>query len=932
MKLLCFLFLTFFTHSLVAATATGVYNGCPTLDFTWHTNQQNIINYSMDITDISQVEDNLFEITIHVTGSEQIPLKYLYSLKVIGVNGPKGTVQLYGKNENTYLIDNPTDFTTTFEIYATLTDCQYWMSNFQIQFEYMQGDASQYWETWTWGTTTFDLGTGCTNYDNQGHSQTDFPGFYWTIGLPSECVAESNSVESIATSSSMVSVPVSSSDETSSLLAATTTQLSISTTEEYIGTTDLPPISFELDDILVDGIPTGWSSGWDDLTTSSVAMESSLDAEFRTRVTLASSTEITSSVIDHAASTNTYASVDHTTTLETVTSADPITAATSEVSNSETTLIFSSSLPVSSTQVSLSSHSLDAIENSAATTPVTPIETSIQVTSNDPEFKPQSTSSSELNYSSALIESVTIATDSIVSSETASFANSSAIYDKPTSTLEADSKTSSTMFTYERPMGAPPRFPIVPVSVSEVMTALVSSVSSADSASYAMPSQSFATDIIAKNSTIPVSSRSSLDARETTQPSSLTTSTNSFSSISIVSPVVGLSLYDLPSASLPPVDAQTYSSEMSASSFMTSITSTSSMPISTVTITSSSNAITSSVISSRSSLDARQTTVNNNTSGVTTNTVRIPNKEQKVSQSIVSFTTSELLNLSSATFSRKASSSDPAVSATILSSNVIPDPSSSLSSSSQWTSVSSSSGNMSTIHTTGNSVNSSLSTVTQDTPTTILTTSIATTKTETITSCSNDRCHTSVVTTTIGTVVTNTVYSCNNTLSISSSNKTCEDCATQTTTSHISHGIPSTHITNSAESTPITAATPTTPITHRQTTESLSRSSSVASIDVTHSDSSTVSHTTESGSTTTTLSSRITPEAFINTVSSIVPYTTHSTITRVYSSISSQSSEVPTSQTSTSSVPQVQNYQNSGDKLIFSVPWIISIICVLQVL
>ncbi|GMM57133.1 hypothetical protein DAKH74_037490 [Maudiozyma humilis] len=887
----------------------------------------------MDITDISQVEDNLFEITIHVTGSQQIPLKYLYSLKVIGVNGPKGTVQLYGKNENTYLIDNPTDFTTTFEIYATLTDCQYWMSNFQIQFEYMQGDASQYWETWTWGTTTFDLGTGCTNYDNQGHSQTDFPGFYWTIGLPSECVPESNSVESIATSSSMVSVPVSSSDETSSLLAATTTQLSISTTEEYIGTTDLPPISFELDDILVDGIPTGWSSGWDDLTTSSVAMESSLDAEFRTRVTLASSSEITSSVIDHAASTNTYASVDHTTTLETVTSADPITAATSEVSNSKTTLIFSSSLPVSSTQVSLSSHSLDAIENSAATTPVTPIETSIQVTSNDPEFKPQSTSSSELNDSSALIESVTIATDSIVSSETASFANSSAIYDKPTSTLEADSKTSSTMFTYERPMGAPPRSPIVPVSVSEAMTTLVAnSSSSVASLSHATSSESSTTDIITKNATIPVSSRSSLDARETTEPSSSTTGNNSFSSIPIVSTAIGLSLYDLPSAALPPVDAQTYSSEMPASSFMTSITSTSSMPIRTVTITSSSNAITSSVISSRSSLDARQTTVNNSTSGVTTNTVSIPNKEQKVSQSIVAFTTSELVNLSSATFSRNASSSDPVVSATILSSNVISDPSSFVASSNQWTSVSSSSGNMSTIHTTGNSINSSSSTLTQDIPTTIVTTSIATTKTQTITSCSNDRCHTSVVTTTIGTVVTNTVYSCNNTLSVSSSNKTCEDCTTQTTTSHISHGIPSTHITNSAESTPITTATPTTPITHRQTTESLSRSSSVASIDVNHSDSSTVSHITESGSTTTTLSSRITPEAFINTVSSVAPYNTHSTITRVYSSISSQSSEVPTAQTLTSSVPQVQNYQNSGDKLIFSVSWIISIICVLQVL
>ena len=398
------LFLTLLTHSLVAATATGVYNGCPNLDFTWHTNIQNIMSYSMDITDLSQVQDNLFEITIHVTGSQQIPLKYLYSLKVIGVNGPKSTVQLYGKNENTYLIDNPTDFTTTFEIYASLTDCQYWMSNFQIQFEYMQGDASQYWETWTWGTTTFDLGTGCTNYDNQGHSQTDFPGFYWTVGLPSECVAESDTVVSVATSSSQVIDPVSS-DEASSVLATTSTLHSTSTTDEYTTTADFTPFSFDPYDMRMGPIPTGWPSGWGDSTTSSVPSESSLDAEFRTRVRLASSSEVIDSTVDQT--TNSYSSVDQSTTFETATSIDPTTTVTSEVSNSETTVKPSSSIPSALPSASLSSHLLDARENSAETTPVTQIETSIQVTSSDPQFKSQSTSSSESSHSSSSTESVT---------------------------------------------------------------------------------------------------------------------------------------------------------------------------------------------------------------------------------------------------------------------------------------------------------------------------------------------------------------------------------------------------------------------------------------------------------------------------------------------------------------------------------------------
>ena len=200
------LFLIFLTilRSHVNAADVAI-NGCPNLDFTWHMANQNILQYTMDITNVNYIENNLFEITIHVVGAETIPLKYLYSLKIIGVNGPKGTVQLYGKNENTYLIDNPTDFTSTFQVYGNLKDCKWWLPNFQIQFEYMQGDASQYWQTWTWGTSTFDLSTGCNNYDNQGHSQTDFPGFYWTVNLPEQCHPKRPSSRSCSSSSSIIS-------------------------------------------------------------------------------------------------------------------------------------------------------------------------------------------------------------------------------------------------------------------------------------------------------------------------------------------------------------------------------------------------------------------------------------------------------------------------------------------------------------------------------------------------------------------------------------------------------------------------------------------------------------------------------------------------------------------------------------------------------
>ncbi|CCD25300.1 uncharacterized protein NDAI_0E04830 [Naumovozyma dairenensis CBS 421] len=170
-------------------TCQTVMNGCPDLNFGWHAANTNILKYYLDILNVEWLGNNLYEITIQVTGEEQIDLKYLYSLKIIGVQGPKSTIQLYGKNENTFLIDSPTNYTVTFQVYggAKKDECNIWLPNFQIQYEYLQGDASKYQNTWKWGTTSFDLSTGCTNYDNQMNSQTDFPGFYWNMDCRNEC-------------------------------------------------------------------------------------------------------------------------------------------------------------------------------------------------------------------------------------------------------------------------------------------------------------------------------------------------------------------------------------------------------------------------------------------------------------------------------------------------------------------------------------------------------------------------------------------------------------------------------------------------------------------------------------------------------------------------------------------------------------------------
>lgn len=101
-----------------STAVSGVTNMCPDLNFQWHAKNTNTMPYYMDLLSVDWVGDNTYELTINVKGEQQIDMKYLYSLKIIGINGPQGTKQLWGKNENTYIIDSPTDFTTKIQVYG----------------------------------------------------------------------------------------------------------------------------------------------------------------------------------------------------------------------------------------------------------------------------------------------------------------------------------------------------------------------------------------------------------------------------------------------------------------------------------------------------------------------------------------------------------------------------------------------------------------------------------------------------------------------------------------------------------------------------------------------------------------------------------------------------------------------------------------------
>ncbi|KAJ1539347.1 Bsc1p, partial [Saccharomyces cerevisiae] len=286
-------------------------NGCPNLDFNWHMSQQNILHYDMDVTSVSWVKDNTYQITIHVKAVKDIPLKYLWSLKIIGVNGPSSTVQLYGKNEKTYLISDPTDFTSTFQVYAypSSDGCTVWMPNFQIQFEYLQGDAAQYWQTWQWGTTTFDLSTGCNNYDNQGHSQTDFPGFYWTY----QCKGNNDGTCTKASSSSITTSSITTSSTTTSSTTTSSTTTSSSTTSSSTTSSSTTSSS-------TTSSSTTSSSTTSSSTTSSSTTSSSTTSSSTTSSSTTSSSTKTSTTTSSTVKSSSTTSIDVTTSVDSHTS------------------------------------------------------------------------------------------------------------------------------------------------------------------------------------------------------------------------------------------------------------------------------------------------------------------------------------------------------------------------------------------------------------------------------------------------------------------------------------------------------------------------------------------------------------------------------------------------------------------------------------
>ncbi|GMM56039.1 Flo11 protein [Maudiozyma humilis] len=865
MKLSQFFLLTTLFQKLVIATATDVYNGCPTLDFTWHTNQQNIINYSMDITDINQIQDNLFNITIHVTGSQQIPLKYLYSLKVIGIDGPNNYVQLYGENEHTYLIDNPTDFSVSFEVYATLTGCKYWMPNFQIQFEYLQGNAAQYWETWTWGTSTFDLISGCDNYDNQGHSQTDFPGFYWNVGLPPECIVDRDPIGNLGTTTI---------DE-----AITSTLITTEDTPNAVGTTTIDEI---ITSTLITTEDNPDTVGTTTYITQSLDSDpsSAIDAGYRSRAKVSGVSGVIDSIVESTGSSQmTHAGEPVTTTVLITT-----TVIVTDIVESDTTF---TKLDSTSTTSSVASCSQESSDN-AASESETPTTITFSTTTTYPPYSrnpgDNRLGSVPTGWPSGWVVSTT-RDENVESTEDITFmATTTQASSSVNTVLESETPSTTTFSTtttyppYSRNPGAN-RLGSVPTG---------------------WPSGW-------------VFSTTSDENTESTEDTTFMTSTIQSSSVEIQNSQVIMTTDQVRSS----VESQD-----------------------TQVVTTSIN----TVIISGLSLTNIQTPVVNSDTVQEKSTVSDPGKEQLNSLTIISqsviVTPTPQADLPSTVSSGLSFSTETVVSSVLTSS----DSTSQSSSSSQLTGTTSSvfepSGANTDISSNSNPTdNTASATNSQTVQSTILTTPVATTVTETSITCSNDICQSKLVTKVVSTVVTEETTS-SSSMSFTSGSIVCSVCVTDTATTTEEFDYPSS--SSISESRSISVPQDNSPSTGTQFVNTVSTTSTSVSKSIGYSMNSYSSHTTESDSGGTSIPVITTTESgtsipvipttesgtSINSESTHVSFTSGRVTTTV--SPTSHTTILIAPQTSTSSIPQVHMFENSASRSIGVFNWLASAIFVLQ--
>ncbi|CAI4696709.1 AQG_2a_G0044260.mRNA.1.CDS.1 [Saccharomyces cerevisiae] len=157
----------------------------------------------MDLLAVDWIESETYGVTVKVQGAESIDWKYLSSLKLTGIDGPQSCVEVTKSNKDCS-INSATEFTVSFPVYAQKIEnepCQVLMPSFQIEYEFLKGEAQQYSEGWKWGETCFNLESGCQHQSSSSKANCDFPLWHWNCGHIPGCPSSSSSTSTASGSS-----------------------------------------------------------------------------------------------------------------------------------------------------------------------------------------------------------------------------------------------------------------------------------------------------------------------------------------------------------------------------------------------------------------------------------------------------------------------------------------------------------------------------------------------------------------------------------------------------------------------------------------------------------------------------------------------------------------------------------------------------------
>ncbi|QPG74652.1 hypothetical protein FOA43_001984 [Brettanomyces nanus] len=149
---------------------------CSSLDMTYKCGQDNYPCASGDISDVTDLGNNHYEITFTFASDDCIDISNLGEAKIIGIDSPEsGTNLLLSRNSNVFKIDDACHWSATFVINGKQDGSQICTPSFTVQYDWFSGAGVSTSEKSSWKYSgSYDYLLSCST-NNMGQSNGDWP-------------------------------------------------------------------------------------------------------------------------------------------------------------------------------------------------------------------------------------------------------------------------------------------------------------------------------------------------------------------------------------------------------------------------------------------------------------------------------------------------------------------------------------------------------------------------------------------------------------------------------------------------------------------------------------------------------------------------------------------------------------------------------------